>query len=200
MNERMGEGPRPRERRMLEKASYKSGVRGLVLVSVLAAGGLATPAQGGSHEELFSPRGAGALSAGEGMRALGLEPGGGVFLPPELAFVLSVESQGSDTVIVRWQLADTYYLYRDKLRFAVADPSGIELDEPRLPAGLVKRDDYFGEVEVYYGELEAALRLRPALERPQAVTLELGYQGCTDKGLCYPPMVKRVAVTLPANR
>ncbi|MEX0732356.1 MAG: protein-disulfide reductase DsbD [Aquisalimonadaceae bacterium] len=108
---------------------------------------------------------------------------GDELLPPEQAFPFSAELVGDDVIIARWNTADGYYLYRDRLSFQVqgADIAGYE-----LPAGEQKDDPNFGAMEVYYGRLEVYIRLA----EPAAgdVVLTAGYQGCADSGLCYPPM------------
>jgi thiol:disulfide interchange protein DsbD len=119
------------------------------------------------------------------------------FLEPDVAFVLSAEVQGPNTVVVRWELADTYYLYRDKFKFAVREPPGVQLGEPRMEPGKVKQDDYFGRVEVYYHEAQAVIPLQRATTNPVSMSLDVGYQGCTDLGLCYPPITKTVTLELP---
>ena len=56
---------------------------------------------------------------------------------------------------VGWQIAPSYYLYRDKLEFRVA--GSIELGRAALPAGVSHRDDNFGDVEVFYDYVEAVI-------------------------------------------
>ena len=54
-----------------------------------------------------------------------------------------------------------YYLYRDKLAFAV-DPSGSSVGAKALPAGKVKEDPFFGKVETYRSHFVVhALRSAP---------------------------------------
>ena len=73
-------------------------------------------------------------------------------LPPEQAFRLSARALDPLTIEARFDVADGYYLYRDKLRFAVAGGSPT-LGPATLPAGKRKRDEFFGEVETYRGSL-----------------------------------------------
>lgn len=112
------------------------------------------------------------------------------FLPVEEAFraeVLRVEPQH---LTLRIRSAEGYYLYRHRLSVA-SEPPGL-LGEPVLPTGLRKQDEFFGEVEVYYGDLLLEVPLRAGPDTPFSVLL--GYQGCADKGLCYPPEVTRLPV------
>lgn len=120
------------------------------------------------------------------------------FLSPDVAFVVSADAEGADTVIARWQIADGYYLYRKRFRFGISEPSGVTLGTPHLPDGKSKSDEYFGEMEVYYQQVAATLPLERASDRPQRITLDVTYQGCADAGLCYPPINKQLQVSLPA--
>ena len=101
-------------------------------------------------------------------------------LQPEEAFRFTVErSQGQDMVL-RWKIADGYYLYRDYLLARDAH-AGDEL-ALRSEPGIVEADDAnFGPSEVYYSS--ATARLGGDLPAQVAVT----YQGCKKDSICYPP-------------
>ena len=59
-----------------------------------------------------------------------------------------------------------------------------------LPEGLKKTDEYFGEVNVFYTSLKVALKNLPFGSDPSKVIVR--YQGCADRGLCYPPVEKEI--------
>jgi len=113
------------------------------------------------------------------------------FLPPDEAFQLSAVPDGGDAVAVHWAIAEGYYLYRHRFAAKTESP-GITLGEPRLPDGKKKTDEFFGDVEVYYDQLDAIV---PLVRAPGAdkVDLKVTYQGCADAGLCYPPITKTIA-------
>ena len=117
-------------------------------------------------------------------------------LEPERAFSLSARALDATTVEARFAVADGYYLYRDKLKFSL-EP-GTLAAPPVLPPGKVKQDEFFGKVETYRGRL--AVRL--ALDAPQPgrqITVRAESQGCADAGVCYPPQVQNITLTLPAT-
>ncbi len=122
------------------------------------------------------------------------------FLPPEEAFRFTAEA-GADgqSVLVRWEAAEGYYLYRDKLALELEDPSGTARLAPlSLPPGKEKVDEAFGRSEVYYGTLSLRVPvLRASGEGELPVTLVARYQGCADAGLCYNPQTTRVDLVLP---
>jgi thiol:disulfide interchange protein DsbD len=119
------------------------------------------------------------------------------FLDPDEAFELSTEVRDDDTIVASWQIADGYYLYRKRFDFKVVEPADLALGAARLPAGKMKNDEYFGDMEVYYHQVQATLPVQGMASAPTPVTLDVVYQGCADAGLCYPPITKRVSLDLP---
>ena len=125
--------------------------------------------------------------------------GSGEILDPEEAFRFSAEATGPQRVALRWDIVDGYYLYRDKFTFALAggaarfDPATVA-----LPAGDIKEDEVFGRVEVMTGEIEVELSLLREPGPQQPVALTVGYQGCKDRSVCYPPITRDVSLVLPA--
>lgn len=116
-------------------------------------------------------------------------------LPVDQAFALSAEATGPDTVRVRWAIADGYYLYRHRTKVEPADP-GVRAGTLRLPRGEAHEDEFFGKTETYRRELVATL---PGLSGAgRSVRLKIGFQGCADLGICYPPQTRTLTVTLPA--
>ncbi len=118
------------------------------------------------------------------------------FLPPDQVFHLSAEARGPDGVRLVWEIAPGYYLYRNRLK--VAAGSAVQLGQLVLPTGENKTDKYFGTQQVYRNELVAMLPVaRPASSTTLTVPLRITYQGCADAGLCYIPITKTLAVSLP---
>ena len=117
------------------------------------------------------------------------------FLPVDEAFIFTAVADGGEQLALDWQIAPGYYLYRHRFSARTATP-GFALGEVALPPGKKKTDEFFGDVEVYYDSLHATLPVtRPA--DANILELTIGYQGCADAGLCYPPVTKKVAIELP---
>ncbi len=117
------------------------------------------------------------------------------FLPVDQAFVFTALPDGADRVLLDWQVAPGYYLYRHRTSAKTATP-GFALGEIAMPDGKKKTDEFFGDVEVYYGVLSATVPVtRP--EGASSFEIAVSYQGCADAGLCYPPVTKTVAIDLP---
>ncbi len=111
------------------------------------------------------------------------------FLPVREAFQLSLVDSTPQSIKLRFVAAEGYYLYRHRFQFR-ADPADILLGAAKLPDGQKKHDEYFGDVEVYHGILDIEL---PRTDQ-RAFTLVVTYQGCADKGLCYPPETERLSI------
>lgn len=122
---------------------------------------------------------------------------GDQFLDPEVAFVMDADALNGDTIVAQWRIHDGYYLYRDKFEFVLKDGTGAQLGVPEIPPGTVKHDEYFGEMEVFYNFAEATIPVQRTASIDTPIMLDVWYQGCADAGLCYPPITKTVALTLP---
>jgi len=111
------------------------------------------------------------------------------FLPVREAFQLSLVESTPQSIKLRFVATEGYYLYRHRFQFR-ADPAEVVLGAAKLPNGQKKHDEYFGDVEVYHGILDVEL---PRTDQ-RAFTLAVTYQGCADKGLCYPPETERLSI------
>ncbi|MBS1213478.1 MAG: thiol:disulfide interchange protein, partial [Proteobacteria bacterium] len=117
-------------------------------------------------------------------------------LPQEQAYPLATRVDGDGRVLLIWDIADGYYLYRSKFKF-VSKTAGVAAGEAMFPAGTKKHDEFFGEMEIYRGHLEIPLALRRDDPSVRKLDLELTSQGCADIGICYPPHKQVVALELP---
>jgi thiol:disulfide interchange protein len=156
---------------------------------------VALPAAAG---EAFVPLGAGALTGG----LLGQRPQAGMDtlpLPAEQAFGFEAIAFNGNELLLRFTPARGYYVYRDRTSMALEGAAGVSLQAPRWPAGKAHRDEHFGDVTVYFEQAEVPVPLRR--EHPKAVqaTLRVTFQGCQTDGICYPPMTRRVTLSIPAG-
>jgi thiol:disulfide interchange protein DsbD len=111
-------------------------------------------------------------------------------LEPEKAFRLSARALDPTALEVRFKIADGYYMYRDRFRFAVAGGEA-QLGAPEFPKGEIKTDEFFGTVETY--RKQVAIRI-PVTGNAEKLALEVTSQGCADIGVCYPPMTQKTEV------
>lgn len=117
-------------------------------------------------------------------------------LAPEEAFPVEAVATEHGMVRLTWQIANGYYLYRDKIR-ARSLTDGVHLGDPELPDGKIKHDEFFGAVETYRGTLAVEVPVRGASGQNRRLVVEATSQGCADLGVCYPPFVQVATVELP---
>ena len=120
------------------------------------------------------------------------------FLPVEKAFTIEVRSPDAQTLVARLSPADSYYLYRDKIHFTIAPGEKAAIDSVQLPRGETKQDPNFGNTEVFRAPVQALIRLRRDSPKQIPLVLNVGFQGCSEKGLCYSPVTRQVPITLAA--
>ncbi|MDD5240579.1 MAG: protein-disulfide reductase DsbD [Sulfuricella sp.] len=118
------------------------------------------------------------------------------FLSPDKAFKLAVKVIDKNTLLATFNIADGYYLYRDKIKFALKNGSGVQIDSVIMPPGDIKTDPNFGQTEVFHKSFQAVIILKRSSNDEQIISLVAGYQGCSEKGVCYPPARKIAGLTL----
>jgi thiol:disulfide interchange protein DsbD len=121
----------------------------------------------------------------------------GDLLEPEKAFRISTRALDANNIEVRFAIADGYYMYRERFKFAVDPGSKGKLGAPQFPPGERKKDEFFGEVETYRKQL--AFRL-PVEGAEGVLRLTVTSQGCADVGVCYIPMDSKLTVQLAGLR
>jgi thiol:disulfide interchange protein DsbD len=134
-----------------------------------------------------------------GLRLPGLASAGTAEpLPDAQAFGFEAIVGDAGTVLMRFTPASGYYLYRDRSSFRIEGASGITVGKPRWPAGVQHRDEHFGDVVVYFDQVDVPLPLQRKAGPAADVRVVATFQGCQTDGICYPPMTRTVALSLPA--
>ncbi len=129
------------------------------------------------------------------------EPGlllstGDEFLRPEEAFVMSASMADPYTLKVRWDIADGYYLYKDKISFE-SNSEHVQLGSPRFPGGKFKEDEFFGRQEVFFKQVDVLVPVSRAGPEAGEFDFVANSQGCAEDGICYPPRDEATFVALP---
>ena len=103
------------------------------------------------------------------------------FLDPSIAFKFSARMADPQTIAVTYEIADKYYMYRERFAFTA---TGATLGAPQMPAGKVKYDETFQkDVETY----RKVVTITIPVQANGMFTLKAVSQGCADAGLCYSP-------------
>ena len=131
---------------------------------------------------------------------LGLEDD---ILSAEEAFRFNAEVSGPDSLALQWEVAPETYLYQEKIELTLEDADGVqlgvyELPEAEVKADTVRPDGSIGDVAIYHGTVDLRVPLLRGTAEPTTVTLVAKFQGCAERGICYPPVTERVSLELPA--
>ncbi len=130
------------------------------------------------------------ISQAQSTNALAALQQGSQFLPVEQAFVMDFRQQ-ENKLQVSFTIADGYYLYKDKFKFAGVDTA---FSHPQYPKGVMIKDEYFGESEVYFHQVVLDI---PLSQIGTEALLKLRYQGCAEAGLCYPVQTLEIPLIAP---
>ncbi|WP_264770247.1 protein-disulfide reductase DsbD [Coxiella burnetii] len=118
-------------------------------------------------------------------------------VPVDQAFQFSAMAKDYQTVIGLWNIKPGFYLYRNRIHFSSLK-SADYLGEPLWPrVDTVKDYPGIGKLPVYQGQLRISVPVIKAMN--QTLYLKVDYQGCSEKGFCYPPTTKTVAIDLAGN-
>ena len=119
------------------------------------------------------------------------------FLDVDQAFKLRLHATRENKIRAVFDIADGYYLYRDKIAFS--NDGGNRIARVDLPAGTVKEDDYFGEVAVFNRDFSFAVELSgrddDLSNDLNNLIIHANYQGCAEDGICYAPVNKSFNIT-----
>jgi thioredoxin:protein disulfide reductase len=110
------------------------------------------------------------------------------FLSVDKAFKFKIYSfKDLKQLDIQFNIADGYYLYKSKIDVIIDPVLVFDLIKDK---GKIKEDEFFGKQEVFYGATTLKIIPKVALSKNYKVILK--YQGCSEKGLCYPPVSKTI--------
>lgn len=109
-------------------------------------------------------------------------------LPPDQAFQMTATRAGEGLIKLEWSIAHGYYLYQEKLALKRGQ---TEITIPPVEGNSETKDDpTFGVTTTYRDRAAITVALSSSSSEP----LDVWYQGCQDKGVCYPPLARRIDV------
>ena len=110
------------------------------------------------------------------------------FLSVDKAFKFKIYSfKDLKQLDIQFNIAPGYYLYKSKINVIIDPILDFDLIKDK---GKIKEDEFFGKQEVFYGA--TTLKIIPKVELSKNYKVILKYQGCSEKGLCYPPVSKTI--------
>ena len=104
--------------------------------------------------------------------------------PADEVFVMSY-SKDEDVLKVNWSIEDGYYLYFDSILIK-ENQKIVDFD---VTDGMIidHEDEFFGETKIIRNILEIS-----SIEDIETNLIEITYQGCSDRGFCYPVQNKNI--------
>lgn len=105
--------------------------------------------------------------------------------PADEVFVMSYSEDGG-VLKVNWSIEDGYYLYFDSILIK-ENQKIVDFD---LTDGMIidHEDEFFGETKIIRNILE----ILSSIEEIETNLIEITYQGCSDRGFCYPVQNKNI--------
>ena len=101
------------------------------------------------------------------------------------AFIFSAHKLDEGSMILTWALKENCFLYENKFK---VDSDDIELEPFDIIGEAVEiQDIYFGEVKVYFNLISKKYKFQDETDE-----INITYQGCNEKGFCYPPISKKI--------
>lgn len=110
------------------------------------------------------------------------------FLKVDEAFIFDFHQQ-KNKLQVSFNIAEGYYLYRHQFKFTVNNATIVPVN---LPEGEHHEDEFFGVQQIFTGQLDFTIDIAQASDNANII---IRYQGCAEKGLCYPPTKKTLDLT-----
>ena len=103
------------------------------------------------------------------------------------AFIFSAHMQDDESIILTWTIKENCFLYKDKFE-TYLDTDLVE--NPKIEGEAIRINDiYFGNVDVFFNGV------RQTIDNTEDVSsVKVVYQGCNEKGFCYPPISKEIQV------
>ena len=115
-------------------------------------------------------------------------------LPVNQAYQFSAHVRDNQTVVLSWDIAPGYSLYKSRFHFSPVDAKTTRLAQPLMPIGMGKYNKELGHYQAYENLINIAIPVISS-QNPQ-FELKVHYQGCADAGFCYPPEDRIVKVNL----
>jgi thiol:disulfide interchange protein DsbD len=121
---------------------------------------------------------------------------------PEQVFLFDARRGEDGAALLRIDINECCYLYREKIKFQLVTSAGKPVDGARLgsytlPQGKVKIDEFVGKTEIYHQPIEVRIPLEPGNAKISDLALKVQYQGCAEKpvAVCYAPMTKLMSLS-----
>lgn len=135
--------------------------------------------------------------------SFGIEDEEDDILSPEEAYILSHDLTTDGKLALNWKIAEGTYLYNDKIKLTLKGDPGLQIDSYDLPEPKVKKDGVrpdgsIGDIKIYKDKLSFNVAFSNTASKPGTTELTISYQGCAERGICYPPVKTTIPLSFPA--
>lgn len=107
------------------------------------------------------------------------------FLPAKEAFRASAW-RDDKRLNVGFIIAEDYYLHRHPFALDSRDP-GLSFGELVLPPGEPMAHASLGKIYVFHDQVVVSAPIEASDAAAESLAITVTFQGCSDRGLCYPP-------------
>jgi thiol:disulfide interchange protein DsbD len=114
------------------------------------------------------------------------------FLAVDDAFEFNFH-QKNEKLTISFSIAEGYYLYRHQFKFTTENAQIVPVI---LPDGEDHEDEFFGIQKVFKEQLDFTIDISQA---DNNANITVRYQGCAEKGLCYPPKKQKIELSNVSN-
>jgi len=115
-------------------------------------------------------------------------------LPADRAFVFSASLNQDQELVLQWDIAPGYYLYRDRISLTPLKGKKFLPETIVLPEGISHRDEIHGHYQIFSDSVQVPVVLKGVSRG--ILQLDIAYQGCSSDGFCYTPIRKTLNVDL----
>lgn len=115
------------------------------------------------------------------------------------AFAFSAHFEPNNTLILEWNIAPDYHLYKDKMSVSLQPGTQIHIGRVELPPAQIKKDKMLGPLQIYSGAIKIPVSFAGPFAK-EVLHVIVHYQGCSDKGFCYPPETRFLRIQWTPNK
>ena len=124
-------------------------------------------------------------------------------LSPEQAYQVIPQVVDGNHLRLDFKVTEGTYLYQDKIAVGIdgegVTPGTLQLPKAEIEPKGIRPDGSVGEVAVYKEDFSVTVPLVRTQKAATEIGLEVRYQGCAERGICYPPQKKNFKLALPAT-
>ncbi len=113
----------------------------------------------------------------------------------DISAALRAEKGTKKNLVINFSVPGGHYLYPNKIKVAVKQPSNVLLVPDNIPEPIKKTDPFFNKILSLYTKNFSVRYKVKNLDNNEHLNIEVSYQGC-DRKICFMPASKMFQLTL----